>query len=270
MRIEQGCGCCETPTAEVNEQAKLQVAPTCLGCRLGIDDCNCNWITKSWITESGMGSLPAADDAKGSGSTNQDAHGTRSGETRIESQHDAHAIVWLMIRAIVATTVFAPTIQDITPVDEGRKSAAARLKEKLESMVKIRRGLTVDSGAADHVMPLSWLTWIVMTMSLGALRGLHYVSASGGRLPNLGERKVDFLTEEGTWGSIVCQIAGINKPLLSVSKLINDGWRVVFDEDECFMLHKDSKKQIAIKREGGVFVVDAYVNGPEPGFTRQA
>ena len=178
-----------------------------------------------------------------------------------------------MVRAIVATTAFALTTQDIAPVDEGpraEKSAATRLREKLASMVKIRRGLTVDSGAADHVMPISWLTWIIMTMSLGALRGLHYVSASGGRLPNLGERKVEFLTEEGTWASIVFQIAGINKPLLSVSKLIRDGWRVVFDEEECFMLHKDSKKKIEIKRERGVFVIDAYVNGPDPGFTRQA
>ena len=100
-------------------------------------------------------------------------------------------------------------------------------------MVKIKRGLTVDSGAADHVLQIAWLTWIVMTASLGSLRGLHYVSASGGRLPNLGERLVKFMTPEGTWASIVFQVAGINKPLLSVSRLIDDGWRVVFDEGDC-------------------------------------
>ena len=194
LKIAQGCDCCDTPTAEVDEQAELQVAPMCLGCRLGIDDCTCNWTTQSWTTESGTGSLPAADDAKGSGGKDEQAYGTRSGETRTQSQEDAHALVWLMVRAIVATTAFAPTTQDIAPVDEGpkaEKSAATRLREKLASMVKIRRGLTVDSGAADHVMPISWLTWILMTMSLGALRGLHYASASGGRLPNLGDRVPD-------------------------------------------------------------------------------
>ena len=175
-----------------------------------------------------------------------------------------------MTRAIVAAAAVAPTTQDITPIDVGPQSLAEKLKEKLKSMVKIRRGLTVDSGAADHVMPISWLTWIVMTMSLGALRGLHYVSASGGRLPNLGERTVEFLTEEGTWASIIFQIAGINKPLLSVSKLISDGWRVVFDDDDCSMTHKVSKKHIKIKRERGVFVIDAYVNNPDQVFTRQA
>ena len=92
-----------------------------------------------------------------------------------------------------------------------------------------------------------------MTMSLGALRGLHYVSASGGRIPNMGERKVDFMTEEGTWASIIFQVAGINKPLLSVSKLINDNWRVVFDEEESFMIHK-IPRSISRSREKGVFL----------------
>ena len=81
---------------------------------------------------------------------------------------------------------------------------------------------------------------------------------------------VEFLTEDGTWASIIFQIAGINKPLLSVSKLISDGWRVVFDDDECSMTHKVSKKHIKIKRERGVFVIDAYVNNPDQVFTRQA
>ena len=107
-------------------------------------------------------------------------------------------------------------------------------------------------------------------MSLGALRGLHYVSASGGRLANLGERKVNLLAENGTWASIVFQVVGINKPLLSVSKLISDGWRVVFDEEESFMIHKTTQQYIKIKRERGVFVIDAYVNKPSQVFTRQA
>ena len=119
-------------------------------------------------------------------------------------------------------------------------------------------------------MLTSWLTWTVLTMSLGALRGLHYVSASAGRLANLGERKVNFPTEDGTWASTVFQLAGINKPLLSVSKLISDGWRVVFDDEESFMVHKTTRKYIKIKRERGVFVIDAYVNNPSQVFTRQA
>ena len=34
------------------------------------------------------------------------------------------------------------------------------------------------------------------------------------------------------------QVAGINKPLVSVSMLITDGWRVIFDEERSDLLHK--------------------------------
>ena len=38
---------------------------------------------------------------------------------------------------------------------EGKSAdVLAMLKAKLEKMVKVRKGLTVDSGAADHVMPI--------------------------------------------------------------------------------------------------------------------
>ena len=98
-----------------------------------------------------------------------------------------------------------------------QQSFAQRLKDRIACMTKVRRGLTVDSGAADHVLPISWLTWIVLMASAGSMKGLHYISASGGRLPNLGQRTVKFMTGEGTWASIIFQVAGINKPLLSVS-----------------------------------------------------
>ena len=47
---------------------------------------------------------------------------------------------------------------------EGKSAGfLARLKAKLEKMAKVRTGLTVDSIAADHVMPIDWLAWIVVT-----------------------------------------------------------------------------------------------------------
>ena len=65
-------------------------------------------------------------------------------------------------------------------------------------MIKIRKGLTIDSGAADHVMPLGWLTWIVMVVSAGSQPGIHYVAASGARIPDMGQQAVTFLSESGT------------------------------------------------------------------------
>ena len=53
-------------------------------------------------------------------------------------------------------------------------------------MVKVRKSLTVDSGAADHVMPIGWLLMFLAVKSFGSIRGLHYVAADGTRIPNVG------------------------------------------------------------------------------------
>ena len=131
-------------------------------------------------------------------------------------------------------------------------------------MIEVRKGLTIDSGAADHVMPLGWLTWIIVMASAGSLRGLHYVAASGTRIPNLGQQTVKFLTQNGTWAQWIFQVAAVNKPLVSVSKLIDDGWRVVFDEEASYIKHKKTGNTINIRRERGVFVVDAFVDPANP------
>ena len=56
----------------------------------------------------------------------------------------------------------------------------------------------------------------------------------------------------------------MNKPLVSVSKLIDDGWRVVFDEEASYIEHKRTGNTINIRRERGVFVVDAFVDQVNP------
>ena len=153
----------------------------------------------------------------------------------------------------------------------GGSTWAAKLKKRLQSMVKIKKGFTIDSGAADHVMPMGWLTWLVVVASAGSRRGLHYVAASGTRIPNLGQQAVRFLTESGTWTTWTFQVAAINKPLVSVSKLVDDGWKVVFDEEASFIKHKKTGRTIDIKRERGVFVVDVFVEptvNNQPVFTR--
>jgi hypothetical protein len=148
-------------------------------------------------------------------------------------------------------------------------SIAQKVKRKLMNMVKIKKGLTVDSGAADHVMPIGWLLMFLVVKSLGMLRGLHYVAADGTRIPNVGQQLVKFMTLDGTWTELLFQIAAINKPLVSVSKLNEAGYKVVFDENNSYIMNKKTKKVIKMKKEKGVFVIDAYVPKKlETGFSR--
>ena len=45
-----------------------------------------------------------------------------------------------------------------------------------------------------------------------------------------------------------------------MSKLIDDGWRVVFDEDASYIKHKNTGCTIELTRERGVFVIDVFVD----------
>ena len=81
------------------------------------------------------------------------------------------------------------------------------------------------------------------------------------------------VTSESTWATWAFQVAGINTPLVSVSKLIADGWRVMFDEEGSYWLHKASGHTIDLTCERGIFTVDAHVEtdsglNEKPGFTR--
>ena len=159
----------------------------------------------------------------------------------------------------------------ILAVDEDKgTNIAQKIKRRLLNMMKVKRGLTVDSGAADHVMPMGWLPVFLFAImqSIGSRSGLHYVAADGTRIPNMGQQLVRFMTLDGQWVELMFQVAAINKPLASVSKLTEQGYRVVFD-DESYIYHKKSKQVIKMRKERGVYVVDAYVpKKADSGFTR--
>ena len=95
------------------------------------------------------------------------------------------------------------------------------------------------------------------------------MAADGTRIPNAGQQLIKFMTLDGTWTELLFQIAAINKTLVSVSKLNEAGYKVVFDENNSYTMHKKTKRVIKMKKEKGVFVIDAYVpKKPEAGFSK--
>ena len=58
------------------------------------------------------------------------------------------------------------------------------------------------------------------------------MSATDHRIPNVGEVDLEFMTEEGHQDKIVFQVADVNKPLMSISDRVDNGCRVIFDQDD--------------------------------------
>ena len=147
--------------------------------------------------------------------------------------------------------------------DRKRKTWAERCREGralVANMFQVNRGFTFDSGAADHVIPFGWIKFIEVLQGIGSRMGVTYVAASGTRIPNQGEQRVPFMTREGSWMEIVFRVARIHKPLISVSKFIDSEMRVVFDKSGSYIYNKVTGDIVRIKRERGVFVLEAFTN----------
>ena len=78
--------------------------------------------------------------------------------------------------------------------------------------IRFARGITVDSGAADNVLPRRLLRGKTKVRPSEASReGVHYIAATGARIPNEGDR-----TCEGQPFSWLFQVAEVNKIFASV------------------------------------------------------
>ena len=92
---------------------------------------------------------------------------------------------------------------------------------------------------------------------------LFYVAASGTRIPNLGQFLLRFVTRDGHEGGLLFQVAAVNQALASVSHLTDIGFCVVFNKhdgrDVSYLLHKETNTFWKLRRERGVFVLDAYL-----------
>ena len=144
--------------------------------------------------------------------------------------------------------------------------------------MKLRRGITMDSGAFNNVLPRRMVRdKTKIRESEGSRRGAGFLTASNGRLPNEGEVDFEFQTHEGDDHSHVFQIAEVNKALGAVSYFVDKDYRVVFDRDSktgkdiSHMTHKPSGQCTRFRRERNVWVLDAFTKVTKTeGFGRHA
>ena len=103
---------------------------------------------------------------------------------------------------------------------------------------------------------------IPTTQGAACKRGVEYEVANGVSIPNEGEKRFTAVTEEGKEKNMVVQVCDVNQGLLSVSKAVAAGNRVVFDEDGSYIENKRSKERTWMKAEGGMYTIKMWVRRP--------
>ena len=162
-----------------------------------------------------------------------------------------------------------PEEYDVNPLSKESPNAAngdKMLTTKSGKKAKLRQGITMDSGSHHNVMPKRMVNAKRIRQSEYSKRGIHYVAANQGKIPNEGETSFEFETLEGDDECWDFQIAEVNKALGSIADRVDNNNRVVFDKDEhtgrdvSYILNKTKKKVIKMTREGNVWKVHAIVD----------
>ena len=92
-------------------------------------------------------------------------------------------------------------------------------------------GLTIDSGAAESVMPEDMCSNYATKESSQGKAGVYYVTASGEELENGGESRLTMTLSDGRQMEHTFQRTNVNKPLGAVSRICQAGQQVVFNPE---------------------------------------
>ena len=181
--------------------------------------------------------------------------------------HQQTNIIMMICMCSIIAMHGVETIEVDTLTEEQKEKTSAGVKSK-QTKLRLKRGITMDSGAGNNVMPRRMvIKKSEIRDSEGSRRGVHYVAANDGRIPNEGEYDLKFSTVEGQEQCLTFQIAEVNKALCAISNLVDNGFRVVFDknmktnQDISHMLHKESGVTTRYRRTRNVWVLDAFVDG---------
>ena len=133
--------------------------------------------------------------------------------------------------------------------------------------VRVRGGMTLDSGCSVFVMPSKWLRHLTLEPSEGSRRGQEFVAANNHKMINQGQRTVRFRTQDGSRRQMVFQVAAVNKILASIAGICDNGNTVLFRQDGGTIRHVQTGRETEFRRQGNVYVMDMWIRNPKNAST---
>ena len=121
----------------------------------------------------------------------------------------------------------------------------------------------LDSGASVTVIPPHVGRGYDIQPGEASRAGVRYEVANGEEIPNLWEKNLPVMTEEGTWRGLKAQVADVSKALQSVRGLVKAGHLVVFGdgEDGCqhYVMNKATGEVNAVGGDGSNYLMRLHV-----------
>jgi len=120
----------------------------------------------------------------------------------------------------------------------------------------------MDSGAAESVGPPSMAPGVPIHESPGSRKGQAYIAAGGERIPNIGQRILSVVTNEGHEAQALYQMAEVTRPLTAVGSTCDRGNVVVYGPYGGCIINRESGLQTNFERRGGIYELDLWVQKP--------
>ena len=133
----------------------------------------------------------------------------------------------------------------------GKETSLCLLERKMlgntegEEWKLMPRPQVINSVAAETVMPTDWFTGHELKETEESRGGQFFVCAGGKEIPNYGGRTLTLSTLD--WSSsrnMTFQVTDVTKALGSVSKIVANGNKVVFDGLGSFIENKRSRESM--------------------------
>ena len=109
-------------------------------------------------------------------------------------------------------------------------------------------------------MPKALCPNIRLRESVGSKAGTEYEVASGKSVPNLGEKHCEIYCEGAASPMMMhFQVADIHRPLLSLSRAADQGFRSHLDQHGGWLEDTKSGEVIPIQRRGNLYIMQMWV-----------
>ena len=129
----------------------------------------------------------------------------------------------------------------------------------------------LDSGCVEHVCDSADVQGYEIEASHGSRAGQGFIVGNGNTIPNIGQATLNLVTDqngEETKITPCFQIAKVTRPLMSVSKVCDHGYRCLFDKDKAIVMDQSGKTMCTYLCRGGLYVCRLRLKAPA-SFRRQ-
>ena len=129
----------------------------------------------------------------------------------------------------------------------------------------------LDSGAGDHVLAEVDVPGYTLEPSPGSMANLHFVAAGGKRIKMEGQVNAQFATGSGEAFTSCFQVAAVTRPLWSVGRICDKGYKAIFGDKEAKIVDKQGVTVCLFQRVGGLYLGTMRLRNPHhKGFRRQS